>query len=125
MHYAGLYSIARLIKKVGTENYSMPPLIIFLIALLHLVEILVYAVVYYVLHVFTNDGGFTQKFDPIFLEYVYISGSSYTTLGMSEFYPTGAFKFLTMSEALNGFMMLTWSATFFYSTAGQFLTKRS
>lgn len=40
---------------------------------------------------------------------------TYTTLGLSEFSPTGHLKLLTGFEALLGFVMLTWSATFFYS----------
>lgn len=79
-----------------------------------------YRSVFFLLHHYSTNGGFTEAFEATVWNYVYFSGVNYTTLGMSEFYPTGHFKVLAFTEALNGFMMLTWSATFFYSLAGQF-----
>ena len=91
------------------------------IALLHLLEIVMYAGIFYLLNTYTDLGSFTEKFKPILRDYIYFSGANYTTLGMSDFYPQGHFKIFAITEALAGFMMLTCSATFFYATAGQFL----
>lgn len=113
IHYRGLCWVACLSKEWDTKNFFVPPILMFFIAVLHLFEILIYALVFYLMHEFTNLGGFTEKFEPHVWNYLYFSGANYTTLGMSNFYPTGHFKVLAFTEALNGFMMLTWSATFF------------
>ena len=124
IHYRGLCWVACLSKEWDTRNFFVPPILMFFIALLRLFEIIIYAAVFYLLHEFTDLGGFTEKFTPHAWNYLYFSGANYTTLGMSNFYPTGHFKILAFTEALNGFMMLTWSATFFFSRAGQFFHEK-
>ena len=121
VHYCGLRYIAGLARRWDTSKHIVPLTLMFGIAMLQLVEILMYAGIFYYLHTYTNLGDFTEKFKPISRDYIYFSGANYTTLGMSNFYPEGHFKIFAVTEALAGFMMLTWSATFFYSTAGQFL----
>ena len=121
IHYCGLRCIAGLARRWDTSKFFVPLVLMFGIALLHLLEILIYAGIFYALNTYTDLGSFTEKFKPIFRDYLYFSGANYTTLGMSDFYPQGHFKILAITEALAGFMMLTWSATFFYATAGQFL----
>ena len=123
VHYTGLRGIAGLANRWDTSRYFVPPLLMFLIALLHLVEIVFYGWVFYLLDQYTGIGGFTSKFEATARDYLYFSGANYTTLGMSNFYPEGGYKILSISEALAGFMVLTWSATFFYSTAGQFFNR--
>ena len=125
IHYKGLCLLACYSKKWNTDNFFVPPYLLFLIALLHLLEISIYALVFYGLHKYSSLGGFTEEFNNQLRDYLYFSGANYTTLGMSNFYPVGHFKILSFTEALNGFMMLTWSATFFYSWAGQFFDKNS
>jgi hypothetical protein len=36
----------------------------------------------------------------------------YTTLGLGDVVPTGAVRFLAGVEALSGFVLITWSASF-------------
>lgn len=121
IHYVGLRGVAELARRWNTDRYFVPPVLMFFLTILHLMEILFYAGVFYGLHVFTDLGSFKGDFDPIFRNYLYFSGATYTTLGMSNFYPAEEFKMLVVVESLAGFMMLTWSATFFYSQAGKFL----
>jgi hypothetical protein len=45
------------------------------------------------------------------LDYVYFSAITYTTLGYGDLFPTGPIRFITGSEALLGFMLITWSAS--------------
>ena len=123
IHYCGLKYIADLAKRWNTGKFLVPPVLMFFIALLHLIEITFYAGVFWLLQNYTDLGSFTKEFEPILRDYLYFSGANYTTLGMSNFYPEGHYKIFAVTEALAGFMMLTWSATFFYSAAGRFLDK--
>ncbi len=52
------------------------------------------------------------------MDYFYHSAVSYSTLGLSEV-PEGHLKIMTALESLTGIMLLTWSATFFYSVMGR------
>lgn len=45
------------------------------------------------------------------LDYVYFSAITYSTLGYGDLFPTGPIRFITGSEALLGFMLITWSAS--------------
>jgi hypothetical protein len=40
--------------------------------------------------------------------------TSYTTLGVGDVYPKGLLRILVGVEALNGFLLITWSASFTY-----------
>jgi hypothetical protein len=46
---------------------------------------------------------------------LYFSGVTFATLGFTAQKAVGAIRLLVMAEALGGFMLITWSATFVYS----------
>ena len=48
------------------------------------------------------------------LDSVYFSAATYTTVGWGDLAATGHIRFLAGTEALVGFMMITWSASFSY-----------
>lgn len=47
-------------------------------------------------------------------DYFYFSLTSYTTLGIGEVHPVGPIRIIVGLEALNGFPLITWSASFTY-----------
>ncbi len=85
----------------------------------HLLEILFYAVIYYATSEWLNLGDLGNKGGETILNYIYFSISTYSTLGLTQFYPQGAIKILTGMESLTGFIMITWSASFFFSIVHQ------
>ncbi|WP_373185508.1 ion channel [Halopseudomonas sp.] len=46
-----------------------------------------------------------------FLDFIYLSAASYTTVGYGDIFPIGHIRFLFGTESLVGFMLLTWSAS--------------
>ena len=46
------------------------------------------------------------------LDFVYFSATVYTTLGFGDLVPTGAVRFLAGTEAVTGFLLISWSASF-------------
>jgi hypothetical protein len=46
------------------------------------------------------------------LDSVYFSAVVYTTLGLGDLIPGGAIRFMVGTEALTGFVLITWSASF-------------
>ncbi len=65
-----------------------------------------------------RDGPFN------FMDYFYHSSVSYSTLGLSEV-QEGHLKIMTALESLTGIVLLTWSATFYYSVMGRNPKSRS
>jgi hypothetical protein len=53
--------------------------------------------------------------DPLYvLDAVYLSATTYSTLGYGDLVPRGPIRFLLGTEAVVGFVMITWSASFAY-----------
>jgi len=47
-----------------------------------------------------------------YLDYVYFPAITYTTSGFGDFVPSGPVRFLAGMEALTGFLLITWPASF-------------
>ena len=100
---------------VKHSHFFRSVLILILLFLIHITEILWFSLGLYIANEVLNIGYFTEPFQPIFRDYFYYSLVTYSTLGLSEFAPVGHIKVITGLESLTGFIMLTWSATFFYT----------
>ncbi len=80
----------------------------------HLLEISFYALAYYYLRDRFDLGTFGGKFSDHFTYYLYFSAETYTTIGLGDIYPLGALRLITGIEALNGLLLIGWSASFTY-----------
>jgi hypothetical protein len=56
---------------------------------------------------------------------LYLSGVTYATLGFTQQVVEGPLRLMTMVNALTGFMLITWSATYVYSIWGQYYRDES
>lgn len=81
----------------------------------HLGEVALYALAYglgdQVLAIGSFGGVPTRE--P--LDYFYFSVVSFTSLGIGEVFPHGHLRFLTGVEALNGLLLIAWSASFLFA----------
>ena len=77
----------------------------------HVAEIWLFACAMALLSEHPLAGGLSGIGAVNFLDYVYFSAITYTTLGYGDLYPTGPIRFMTGTEALIGFMLITWSAS--------------
>ena len=66
------------------------------------------------LHDRPGFGYIDGEFDASALDFFYFSITSYTTLGIGDVYPQGPLRVLASIESLNGFLLITWSASFTY-----------
>ena len=114
-HNSGLRLI-RAIKPDADERPQAAVVIAFLgLLTLHTAEILGFAVVYRVLLAWGRLGDLAGTFDGSWTGLIYFSGMSFATLGFTQIETSGPIRIVTMMQALGGFMVLTWSATFLYS----------
>jgi hypothetical protein len=86
-------------------------LLIFGILALHVAEVWMFGFGYLVL---LDDQSFSQIHGSkgALLDLVYFSAVVYTTLGLGDLVPAGSIRFMTGTEALTGFVLITWSASF-------------
>jgi hypothetical protein len=52
------------------------------------------------------------------MEYLYFSSVIFTSLGIGDAYPMGHIRFLAGIEALNGLLLIAWSASFTFLAMG-------
>jgi hypothetical protein len=80
----------------------------------HIFEALIYSFGFRVAAVL-NLGGFqgqTRPFD--FMDIFYFSLVNFTSLGLGDIYPTGHLRFLAGLESLNGFLLISCSASLIF-----------
>ena len=118
VHYEGVHWLARRYSR-RTLSRAGDRRAIFRIVLallgLHVVEIWCFGLAYWgLIHV--PDAGWihggnarTTLFDAI-----YMSATTYSTLGLGDLAPVGAIRLLSGTESLTGLLLITWSASFTY-----------
>ncbi|MEI4232660.1 ion channel [Roseovarius sp. D22-M7] len=80
----------------------------------HFIEIALYACMFAVLQASDGFGRIEGAFSGSVLDFFYFATTSYTTLGIGEIYPAGPIRIIAATASLNGFLLITWSASFTY-----------
>ena len=91
----------------------------------HLAEICLFAAAYAIMHEFPLFGTIDGEFNATGLDYFYFSITSYTTLGVGDLFPHGAFRLIAGMQALTGFVLIGWSASFTYLAMERFWGQHS
>jgi hypothetical protein len=86
-------------------------LLIIGLLLLHVTEVWLFGIGYTLLLQYPSIGQINGSGGGL-LDHVYFSTVVYTTLGLGDMVPAGAIRFMTGMEALTGFVLITWSASF-------------
>jgi hypothetical protein len=112
LHYEGLSLIGRTIKARVFHHRAKILVLIFAQLGLHIVAIWMFAVAAFALTQWLGFGAILPVPSGGYLDYVYFSAITYTTVGFGDFVPSGPVRFLSGMEALTGFVLITWSASF-------------
>jgi hypothetical protein len=120
IHYEVLRFTSLLLPRL-----TMPPRPRILLVLLaaffaHSVEVLLYAIAYFLLSNQLGIGRLSGVLEFHFVDYLYFSTSTYTTLGYGDVYPLGGLRLMASFESIVGLMMIGWSASFTYLTMEKF-----
>ena len=110
---------------VGLPRLRIPArtklLVVMFVALLaHAAEIALYAVALYALIHYINIGDLSGEKTTTVLDCFYFSAETYTSLGLGDIAPLGPVRLLAGVEALNGLLMIAWSASFTYLSMEKF-----
>ncbi len=119
MHYEGLLLTSRGLQRAGGPQRVKVLYGIFSMLALHVSEIWVFGIVIWLLLHWPACGhivsGSAQDPGVLgLLDSVYLSAITYTTVGFGDVVPVGPIRFISGMEALTGFVMIGWSASFTY-----------
>ncbi|MEY4481895.1 MAG: hypothetical protein RIQ84_1057 [Pseudomonadota bacterium] len=117
IHYEVLFLLDKKLPKIAHLPSRFRVLIgVAVIFFTHVIEIWLFALGYFVTLQFSGMGqlvGVTAGHG-VFLDYVYLSFITFTTVGYGDFVAQGYVRYLTGVEALVGLLLITWSASFLF-----------
>lgn len=124
IHYEGLRWLSvRLMHLRGLRRRKVL-LGVYGVILLHVLEIWVFGTALWGLLHAPQTGALTGVTSTGILDAVYLSAITFTTVGFGDLAPVGAVRFLVGTEALTGFILITWSASFLYLEMQEFWRQR-
>lgn len=117
------YEVMRIVWEVILELKIAPRMRIILVVLAiftgHTAAVWAYGVVYWLLVNYMEIGVLTQGHEK-FMDAVYFSAVTYSSLGFGDVTPTGAIRMLCGVEVLNGLVLIGWSVSFTYLAMEKF-----
>lgn len=116
IHYQVLRFAGRLVRQLNVPPHPRVLVVIAACFAAHFLEITLYAGAYAIFHERGDFGQIIGEFEGTALDFFYFSITSYSTHGIGDVYPVGPLRLLAGIEALNGFLLITWSASFTYLT---------
>jgi hypothetical protein len=119
MHYEGLNWLARWLTNQGHARRRRVLYGVIGALLLHIAEIWLFGVAYWVSLALPNAGGITGTVESGLLDTVYLSAMTFSTVGFGDVAPYGAIRFIAGTEAVLGLFLIAWSATFTYYEMAQ------
>jgi hypothetical protein len=118
------YEMLRLLS-VGLPVLHMQPRPKLIVVLLgtfvaHAVEIVLYGVAFYLLATYLGEGTLGDPAKLTFARCLYFSAETYSSLGYGDVVPTGDLRLLAGMEALNGLLLIGWTASYTYISMARF-----
>lgn len=113
VHYEGLSLLWQWLSRRHESHRRRKVLYgIFGVLALHVAEIWIFGLAIWCLLQFPNTGSIAGVHPLGLLDAVYMSAATFTTVGFGDLAPVGPIRFLAGTVALNGFVLITWSASF-------------
>lgn len=116
VHYEGLIIVSRRLARQHAGPQRIKVLYaIFAVIFLHLTEIGIFGLTYWVLLQWPECGQLGgDQAGGHFLDMVYFSATTFSTLGVGDLAPIGPIRMLAGTESVTGLLLITWSASFTY-----------
>jgi hypothetical protein len=111
IHYEILFQLTNLMPKLTMRHRFRIVLGVLGALVAHVIEIWLFAAVYYLMHHAEGWGELSGAFSGSLMDCVYFS---FTTLGFGDIAPVGDIRYLTGTESLTGLVLITWTASFLY-----------
>jgi hypothetical protein len=124
VHYEGLRGLSLLLTRPSPFRRRKVLFGVYGVITLHVAEIWIFGSALFALLKLPHAGELSGRMANVFLDAVYLSATTFSTVGFGDLAPVGAVRFLLGTEALTGFILITWSASFLYLEMQQFWRKK-
>jgi Ion channel len=121
MHFEALRML-----NAGLPALRIPPrskvlVAIFAALIAHALEIAVYGVVFFLLIKHGAVGALDSRTPLSLVDCLYFSAETYTSLGFGDVTPEGPIRLMAGAEALNGLLLIGWSASYAHIVMERFM----
>lgn len=124
LHYEALERLTRWMPGLKAPPRLRVLFLIFGILTVHTAEIWIFGSGIYLAAQYPSFGSIGGVSTLRLLDAVYLSTTTYTTVGYGDLTPHGPLRLIMGSEALTGFVLITWSASFTYLEMQRFWRTR-
>lgn len=115
LHYESLYYLDKNLRRLSHVTPRLRVLVgIGIIFITHVLEIWLFGVGYYLSLQIEGMGNIVGETGNLFMDCVYLSFVTFTTVGYGDVVTQGYVRYLTGLEALTGLILITWSASFLF-----------
>jgi Ion channel len=114
IHYEGLVALSRRLVRMHTLRRRKVLYGVYGLLALHAIEIVMFGTVMWCLLQWPQFGTMAGSANLHLFDAIYLSAATFTTVGFGDIAPHGPIRFLSGVEALTGFVLITWSASFTY-----------
>lgn len=119
VHYEVLRGLHAGLPKLRIANRTKLLIVIYAALLAHALEIGLYALTLFGLIRYLDAGSLSGG-ETSLLDCIYFSAETYTSLGLGDIAPSGPIRLLAGVEALNGLLLIAWSASYTYLAMEKF-----
>lgn len=120
VHYEVLSALSRWLPGLPMRSRAKLLVVVFLVFLAHVAEIALYGAGFYLLANTFGLGGFNGQAGTTLSNCLYFSAETYSSLGFGDLTPSGPIRLLAGIEALNGLLLIGWSASYIYISMERF-----
>lgn len=120
IHYEVLCGLHVGLPKLRIADRTKLLVVIFAAFVAHAVEISLYGLTLYGLIRYMGAGSLSGAGEASLLDCLYFSAETYSSLGLGDIAPSGPVRLLAGVEALNGLLLIAWSASYAYLAMERF-----
>ena len=114
IHYEFLYQLSRLIPRLNIRHRFRIVVGVFGGLTAHIIEVWIFGLSYWVMVHWLEWGELTGNATGTLMDCVYLSFTTFSTLGYGDVEPIGDIRYLTGLESLTGLVLITWTASFLF-----------
>jgi len=120
IHYEVLRALTISLPAIAVPPRTKLIVVIFCAFFAHVAEIILYALTIYVLARYIGLGSLGDVHHFSMSVVMYFSAETFTSLGYGDVIPSGDLRMLAGAEALNGLLLIGWSASYTYIAMERF-----
>ncbi len=124
-HYEVLSYLDRRLPRLDYVSTRLRVLVgVSFIFISHVAEIWLFGLGYFATLHIDGMGKLLGETESVFMDCIYLSFITYTTVGYGDIVAKGYIRYLTGVEALTGLILITWSASFLFLEMQKYWTGR-